>query len=107
LTRIHCLKTEIKIPQEEIDAHDKVIQLRKEGKDFRTIANEADIPIKLVGYYVGQPRKDKHYLDDWIIGYFWKDSTTYGKVDFVVDPDEKFVEKFIKSGRGGNVVKEI
>jgi hypothetical protein len=42
---------------------------------------------------------------DYIWGYLVKDSFNYSKADFVIDTDERFVERFKSRGVPGNVIK--
>lgn len=52
--------------------------------------------------------KDKSWkLSDWFVDFFIKDSSIYDKVDFVIDPDQRVVDRFKNFGRGGNVLKVI
>lgn len=44
---------------------------------------------------------------DYIWDYVPKDSFNYGKVDFIIDPDPKLVEKFKSRGIPGNTVDKI
>jgi len=42
---------------------------------------------------------------DYIWDYIPKDSVNYSKADFVIDIDEKFVDRFKAKGIPGNIVK--
>jgi predicted proteasome-type protease len=44
---------------------------------------------------------------DHIWGYKVKDSFNYSSVDFIIDSDEKLVNRFHKKGIPGNVVKNL
>jgi len=46
-------------------------------------------------------------LLDYIWGYEAKDSFVYSKVDFVIDPDQKVIDRFNHAGIPGNVLGEI
>ena len=56
---------------------------------------EVQLKIKELGLY------------DYIWGYKTKDSFNYSCVDFIVDSDEKLVNRFKKNGIDGNVVSKI
>mgnify|MGYP006282605577 CR=1 FL=1 len=60
-------------------------------------------------YTPGDIRKwiKEHDLFDYIWNYEPKDSFLYSKVDLIIDPDEKLVEKFKNRGIPGSCVKEI
>jgi len=49
----------------------------------------------------------KNEIFDYIWDYIIKDSTNYSKADFVIDKDEKFVNRFKSRGIPGNIVKDI
>lgn len=49
----------------------------------------------------------KNNIHDYIWGYREKDSSFYSCVDFVIDPDPKFVQRFGNKGIKGNTLTKI
>jgi hypothetical protein len=50
--------------------------------------------------------KDKGVYD-YVWGYLVKDSVNYSKADFVIDNNERFVDRFKSSGIPGNYIESI
>ena len=46
-------------------------------------------------------------LNDYIWDYSYKDSSLYNAVEFVIDPDKKFVDMFIRNGKKGNCIERL
>lgn len=44
---------------------------------------------------------------DYVWGYNKKDSFNYSKVDFIIDPNPRLVDRFKRAGVPGNVVERI
>ena len=97
----------IKFENEEKEEHKKVIELRKESKTYEEIKNQLNIPIWKIGFYLSTDIKEHWELDDWIKDYMIKDSSIFQKVDFIVDPDKKLVDRFKSRGIDGNCLSEI
>lgn len=104
--RLFCLNIKFNL-KDEVEKHKKVLELRKQKKTYEEISKESGVPVKQLWYFISNPIKETWTLDDWIKGYYKKDSTVYQKPDIVIDPDETFVKKFISRGIEGNVVSKI
>lgn len=88
-----------------------------ESSNINTLKNELDLLIsagKLI--YLWSDKKNiiemelwsaQNGMWDYIWGYHIKDSSTYQKVDIVIDPDPTFVNKFTKRGKIGNVISKM
>jgi len=95
----YCKNLKISRTPEEIETHKKCCALRAEGKIYKEIADELKISVSSVSFYVTTNPERDWVLDDWIQDYMPKDSTYYQKVDILVDPDLKLVERF----KNGNI----
>lgn len=104
--KAYCKTLRVDMSDENI-IRNKVKKLRKQKISYKDIADKLDIPVEHVGYHLRISNDKIWSLDDWIKEYRCKDSFIYQMVDFVIDPDEKFVEKFRKRGIDGNVIKYI
>lgn len=91
---------------EDEDGTSKEVTLYK-NRTYKDIADELGIDVKKVGYFVRTDPDREWVLDDWIVGYYPKDSSTYQKADIVIDPNGVLVEKFRRSGRLANKVEAI
>jgi hypothetical protein len=103
-----CIKLVVPTPTEEKELHNKIFLLRhKDRKTFREISEELKIPLNKVSYFSKADPLREWTLDDWIEDYLPKDPSLYQKVDYLVDPNEKLVDKFKRAGRNATLVKEI
>jgi hypothetical protein len=104
--RRYC--TSIKYPDlNEVAVHKKVKELRKEKKPFKEISDTLSVPMWKLSYYLTTNENKLWTLDDWIKNYYKKDSSIYQKADFIIDPDQKFVDKFRSAGVEGNCLEKI
>ena len=49
----------------------------------------------------------KYELTDYIWDYKIKDSSIYSAVDFIIDPDKKLVDMFIRNGKRANCITKL
>lgn len=103
----YCNSIKIPVPENEKLEHEIVKLKRIKAVPYAEIAEFLKISIDRVSYYSNTDLFDHWLLSDWIKGYYIKDSTSYQKADYVIDPDVKFVNKFIASGRSGKVIEKI
>lgn len=104
----YCSKIIIPTPEEEKKLHQKVFILRhKDHKTYKEISDALNIPIGKVSYYTKTDPLKEWILDDWIVSYEIKDSQIYPKVDFLVDNDEKLVQRFKRAGRPANLITKV
>lgn len=104
----YCETKVVPTPKEEKDLHKKIYELRhKDRKTFEEISKLVDIPITKVSYYAKANPNREWVLNDWIEGYLEKDPSFYNKVDYLVDPDERLVNKFKRAGRKANCITRI
>lgn len=105
LMRLYCLSIKFDDPKER-ELHRLIQKMRQEKKSYKEITEVTETPMWKIGFYL--TTKDKIWtLDDWIKGYFIKDSAIYAKADFIIDPDQKFVDRFHFSGIDGNCIEKI
>lgn len=104
--REYCLGIKFDTPEEK-ETHNKIIQLRKEKKTYKEISEQTNTPIWKLSFYLSLKAEKIWTLDDWIKNYLKKDSSIYQKVDFVIDPVEKFVNRFKLKGIDGNCIEKI
>jgi hypothetical protein len=103
-----CTSIILPTSKEEDHLHKTIFVLRhKEKKTYKEIADRLGIPVERVGYFTKADPLRKWKLDDWIISYQVKESTVYDKVDYLVDNDEKFVERFKRAGRQATFIRKI
>ena len=106
--RQYCLQLKIPIPEHEFKLHKQIWDLRhKERKTFTDISNLLSVPLARVSYYSRTEPVVNLTLDDWIISYEKKDSALYPKVDFLIDNDQKLVNRFIEAGRTANLITKV
>ena len=91
----------------EKDLRKKIKELRLQKKPYKEISEETNTPLWKIGFYLSMKEDKVWTLDDWIKDYYKKDSSVYPKADFVIDPDEKFVNRFQTSGRDGNCIEKL
>jgi hypothetical protein len=91
---------------DEKEKHLKIIKMRAEKKSYKEISDATGVPIKRLGFFLSTSPNKQWTLDDWIKDYYIKDSMIYSKVDFVIDPDPKFVNRF-QIRADGNLVERI
>jgi hypothetical protein len=92
---------------EDKELHKKVIELRAKKKQYSEISKETSLPIWKIGFYLTTDPEKEWTLDDWIKDYVKKDSAIYSKVDFIIDPDKKIVDRFKSRGIDGNCIEKI
>lgn len=102
-----CQNTEVPTDKEEKEKAKKCWKLRKDGKTYKSISEETEVPLERVGFYVNRDPDKSWVLDDWVVDYFVKDSSVYAKVDMVIDPEQRFVDKFKRANIEGNVIQRI
>lgn len=105
--RSFCLATKITVSEEEIQKHKRAYEMRYEGMSYQDISEETKIPIKQLGWYISTNPNRQWALDDWIADYYVKDSAVYGKVDAIIDSEERVVEKFKRRGIPGNTLDAL
>jgi hypothetical protein len=106
--RNFCQKTKIPIDKDEYEKHKRAFQMRKEEKKtYQEIAKITGLNVKNLGFYLNFDPGVPWVLSDWIKDYYQKDSSVYEKVDFIVDPDSKVVERFQKRGIGGRILQSL
>lgn len=106
--RKYCLKTKVDTSEQEKELHKECFQLRNvECLSYNEINEKTGVPIKQIGFYAAVTPDKKWTLDDWIVDYHNKDSSMYQKVDFIVDSNERLVERFRRTGIEGNVIDKI
>jgi hypothetical protein len=93
--------------ENEKKIHKIVKELRKQKKTYKEIAELAKVPLDKIGFYLATNPDKVGSLDDWIFDYHQKDSMIFSKVDFVIDPNPKFVDRFQIRGGDGNVIERI
>lgn len=104
----YCSKIVVPTPKDEFELHKQVFLLKnKERKTYEQISQHLKIPINKVSYFSKNDPLKQWTLNDWILGYYTKDSSTYQKADIIVDTDQKIVDRFIRAGKTANLVKKI
>jgi hypothetical protein len=93
--------------EEEKELHTKVKKLRREKKTYKEIEETTKVPVNKIGFYLATDPNKTWTLDDWILEYHQKDSMIYSKVDFVIDSNARFVDRFQMRGADGNVIERI
>lgn len=101
----YCLSTVVDFEEREL--HAKITKLRAQKKTYKDISDTTGVPISKLGFYLTTNPNKVWSLDDWIKEYHKKDSMMFPKVDFVIDPNERFVHRFQLRGVDGNVVERI
>ena len=90
------------------DIHVQARELRrKHKKTYQEIATHLKIPVKMVGFYVKNDPDKPWRLSDWIVGYHAKDSSIYEKVDYLVDCDQRLVDRFKRAGRKATFIEKV
>lgn len=103
-----CSGIVIETPESERELHKKIFILRhKERKTFAEISNLLNVPIDKVSYFSKADPLREWTLDNWIWSYERKDPMFYSKVDYLVDSDEKLVQRFKRAGRKANLIKKV
>lgn len=103
--RTYCLGIKFNDPKEQ-ELHKTVRKMRAEKKTYKDITDTTGVPLWKIGFFLST--KEKTWtLDDWIKDYYKKDSSIYPKADFVIDPDQKFVDRFHFGGVDGNCIEKI
>ncbi len=104
----YCTNLIITPEEYKKDLHVKAIELRnKNKKTYKEIADELKIDVKMVGFYVKNDPNKSWRLSDWIVGYHTKDSSIYEKVDYLVDNDQKLVDRFKRAGRKATFIEKV
>lgn len=104
----HCKALKIGMSKEEKELHEKCWKLRKEElKTFKEIAEQTETSMERVSFYVKVDPAWDWTLDDWIAGYYHKDSSVYPKVDVVIDNNKDTVNRFIRAGRTANFIEKV
>lgn len=103
--RMHCLKTVVPVPEDERKLHEECFRLRNiECLTYDEISQKTGVNPRRIGFYAAVNPKKEWTLDDWIVDYYKKDSSIYPKVDFIIDPNPRVVERFKRIGIDGNVI---
>lgn len=105
--REYCQNIKIKRSSKEINDHSRSIELRKQNKSYSSIAEELNIDVNKVSYYLNTTLFEAWKLDDWITNYYTKDSAVYSKVDIVVDNDQKVVNRFKRTGHKATLINKL
>lgn len=106
--RMFCLKKQVPIPKEEVEAHKECFRLRnKECLSYDEIEQKTGVDRRRIGFYAATNPDKQWTLDDWIANYFKKDTSIYSKVDFIIDSNEKLVKRFEKIGIPGNIIDKL
>ena len=101
-----CLRTVMPLPEEERKLHEECFRLRNlECISYDEISKKTGVSPRRIGFFSKVSPKKTWTLDDWIVDYFKKDSSIYPKVDFIIDPNPKVVERFKQIGIPGNVIE--
>ena len=103
----YCDDIIIETPKDELELHRKIYSMRQEKKTYQDITTETGVPMKQLSYYIQRNPDLKWRLSDWIKDYYRKDSSVYSKVDFVIDPDQRVVDRFKRAGCDGNVLSKL
>lgn len=106
IMRKYCLSKTFE-NKEEKEKHKQILELRSHNKPYKEISDIVNIPIDKIGFYISTDINKIWSLDDWIKDYLVKDSSIYQKVDFIIDPDLKLVERFKSKGIDGNCINAI
>lgn len=106
--RMHCLRTEVPLPKEEKELHQQCFRLRNiECLSYDEITERTGVNSRRIGFFASVNPLKKWTLDDWIVDYYKKDSSVYPKVDFIIDPNPRVVERFATIGIPGNVIENL
>jgi len=106
--RAWCLAQVVTLPEEERIKHEECYNLRhKECLSYQEINEKTGVSTRTIGFYVSVRPDKKWTLDDWIVDYYKKDSSIYPKVDFIIDPDEKIVDRFKRISINGTVIEKL
>lgn len=106
--RMHCLRTEVVLPEDEREKHVECFRLRNiECLSYDEITEKTGVNARMIGFFAAVNPEKKWTLDDWVVDYLKKDSSIYPKVDFIIDPNPRMVERFEKIGIPGNVVDKL
>lgn len=100
-----CRSTRIPKNEKEVELHKECIRLNNLGMIYRDIAKKLEVPVKRVSYFLRRDPERIWTLDDWIVEYLQKDSSVYQKVDIVVDPEQRVVDRFTKAGVEAHLFK--
>jgi hypothetical protein len=104
--RTYCLGVKFNDPKER-ELHKTILKMRAEKKPYKEITEVTGAPLWKISFYLTTKEGKIWTLDDWIKDYHKKDSSIYPKVDFVIDPDAKFVDRFHFAGVDGNCIEKI
>lgn len=103
--RQFCLNIKFNDPIEQ-ELHKSVRQMRADKKTYKEITDTTKLPLWKISFYL--TTKEKSWsLDDWIKDYLVKDSAIYSKVDYIIDPDQRLVDRFKARGLEGNCIESI
>lgn len=106
--RMHCLKTIVTLPEDERKLHEECFRLRNiECLSYDEISQKTGVKPRRIGFFAAVNPYKNWTLDDWIVDYYKKDSSVYSKVDFIIDPNPKIVERFSRIGIEGNVIEHL
>lgn len=101
----YCSKIIIQIDEKEREIHRKCKELREKGKLYEDIAKATGADMSKIGFYIREDPNKIWRLSDWILDYVRKDSSFYQKADYIVDQDERIIERFKRAGIPGKVIK--
>jgi len=104
----HCTDIVITPTEYNKEIHIKARELRRKNKKtYQEIADLLKTTTKMVGFYVKNDPEKPWKLSDWIVGYYVKDSSIYEKVDYLVDCDQKLVDRFKRAGRNATFIEKV
>lgn len=105
---MHCLRTIVVLPEDERKLHKECFRLRNiECLSYDEISEKTGVKPRRIGFFAAVNPHKQWTLDDWIVDYYKKDSSVYSKVDFIIDPNSKIVERFSRIGIPGNVIEKL
>ena len=103
----YCSKKVIPISKEEFETHLKIRGMRVQKKSFKEISEATKVPVWKISFYLKNDPDKPWTLDDWIVDYYKKDSSVYSKVDFLIDPNPKLVQRFERIGIPGTIIEKL
>ncbi|MCK9428934.1 MAG: hypothetical protein M0R17_02850 [Candidatus Omnitrophica bacterium] len=104
--RLYCLNIKYNNP-DEVKTHQDIHTLRLQKKPYKEISEITKVPIEKLSFYLSTKPGKIWTLDDWIKDYMMKDSSIYSKADFIIDPDQRFVDRFKSKGIEANCINQL
>lgn len=107
IMKLYCNSIEVPIPITEVNTHKEVRKLKAQGKTYKEIVEKTGVPIKEMAYFLKYNPSQKYFLSDWIIDYYKKDSSIYGKVDIIIDNDHKIIDRFLRANKEAYLIEKV